>query len=92
VNPYELLENQQSGEARYVVAGDGIGGLRVAGFDRHEIRLEANGTWRQIAMNDDFDLVPLDRDAAYLGGRVTPHDHGASKTAEEDMRQPSSLG
>ena len=43
-------------------------------MDRDGIHLSRMRDGRQIAMNDRFDLVPLDKDADFLGGRAFSHD------------------
>lgn len=71
---YACVENRETKVGEWVRAGQPVGDATVRAVEKGGIVLESAAGEKRLALNDRFDLVPLDRDAAYLGGRVTRHD------------------
>jgi hypothetical protein len=68
---YVLFEDKKTKEGRWLKVGDDIEGSKIAEIDDSGVTLSSN---QRMALNDKYDLTPLDKDAAYLGGRVTKHE------------------
>ncbi len=77
---YALIEDRKTREGRFGRLGDSVDGFVVTDIDAGGLRLRGEAGGGAIAMNEKYDLTPLDRDAPYLGGRITKHgEYGAAE-------------
>lgn len=86
---FALLEHRKTHEGIYLKMGDAFNGYTAGRIDAKELTLDSPAGARTLALNDNYDLIPLDRDAEYLGGRVTAHN--STDKAEQDKQEVASL-
>jgi len=82
---YALLEDNKTKVGTWFRVGDEVSGLKISSINASGMTLSGEQGDRRIALNEKFDLTPLDKDANYMGGRVTNHEDMETDTGTKKL-------